>query len=202
MSEFPGPEDLTSLLRRYEGGDAVAGEALIAALYDDLRRIAARQLSRERPDHTLQPTALLHEAWMRIGGGQERDIPSRDHFLALASRVMRSLLVDHARATKAEKRGGSAERLSLQSMSEADTPASFAMNASESTIDILALDDALAQLESVDAELARLVELRYFAGSTVDEAARALGLAQRTAERRLRAATAWLRKALDEEPES
>ena len=189
------PDELTRLLARYEGGDAQAGEALVRALYGDLRQLAARHLAAERADHTLQPTALIHEAWLRLAGGEGREIPNRGHFLALASRVMRSLLVDHARAKKAAKRGGGQERIALE---EAMAERSNDRTAGP-TLDVLALDEALGRLEQVDAKLARLVELRYFAGSTVAEAAEATGLAQRTVERRLQAGTAWLRRELEAE---
>lgn len=204
MTDGPPLSEPTELLRRFSGGDGEAGERLMGLVYDDLRRIAARHLARERPDHTLQPTALIHEAWLRIDGRENLDFPSRGHFLALASRVMRTLLVDHARRHRAEKRGGDHGRVALDQVAApaaADAVTPTAVPAADSpgdqVLDVLALDEALAKLETVDAELARLIELRYFGGSTVPEAAAATGLAQRTVERRLRAATAWLRRELD-----
>ncbi|QDU65130.1 ECF-type sigma factor [Engelhardtia mirabilis] len=202
MSETP-PPDPTELLRRFGAGDAEAGDALMGVVYEDLRHIAARHLARERPDHTLQPTALIHEAWMRLDRREGGEIPSRGHFLALASRVMRSLLVDHARRKKATKRGGLQERVALEDVAAPDgvapgMPANLSSHSNPAleVLDVLALDEALARLESVDAGLARLVELRYFGGSTVAEASEAVSLPQRTVERRLRTATAWLRREL------
>lgn len=215
MDDPPRLEQPTELLRRFGEGDRAAGEALMGVVYDDLRAIAARHLARERPDHTLQPTALIHEAWLRLesgrgleGGrgleaGEGRSIPSRGHFMALASRVMRSLLVDHARRKNASKRGGDRERIALDDVAAANgagapMPASPAHpHTGAAVLDVLALDEALARLETVDAGLARLIELRYFGGSTVAEAAAALDLPLRTVERRLRAATAWLRRELE-----
>jgi RNA polymerase sigma factor (TIGR02999 family) len=187
MGSDPLPPDATQLLRRFDAGDREAGETLLRAVYDDLRALAARHLAKERPDHTLQPTALLHEAWLKLESGADHHFASRGHFLALASRVMRTLLVDHARRKNAVKRGGEGERVALEDL-EGD---------GEPTLDVLELEEALTRLEQVDAELARLIELRYFAGSSLSECAEALGLAQRTAERRLQAATVWLRRFLE-----
>jgi RNA polymerase sigma-70 factor (ECF subfamily) len=184
----PDPQALTELLRRFGSGDRAAGGPLIAAVYEDLRAIAARHLARERPDHTLEPTALLHEAWLKLEGRTDLELPTRGHFLALASRVMRSLLVDHARRRNAEKRGGALERITLSGLSGAEDR--------DRDLEILALEDALAQLEQVDPERARLLELRYFGGSTVPEVAEILGIPQRTVERQLRSTTAWLRRAI------
>jgi RNA polymerase sigma-70 factor (ECF subfamily) len=180
--------ELTRLLEARAAGDGEAGQALLSLVYDDLRNLAARHLSRERPDHTLQPTALLHEAWMRLEGREGLAFPTRAHYLALASQVMRALLVDHARRKNSKKRGGEFERITLSEQMTTDTP---------DALDLIALDDALEELAALDAGLARLVELRFFGGLTVEETAELLELSKRAVERRYSTASAWLRRALE-----
>lgn len=166
-------------------------EELLGLLYDDLRDIARRALSRERANHTLQPTALVHEAWMRVDQGPSAPWESRAHFLGIAARVMRQVLVDHARRRGALKRGGHFEPVTLEGMpGEADT----------APVDVLALDDALARLAAHDARKARVVELRLFAGMTMDEVAEALAVSKRTAEGDWAFARAWLCAQLEEPP--
>lgn len=181
--------DVTELLRRRSEGEAAAGDALLDLVYDELRELAARHLARERADHTLQPTALIHEAWLRLDGRPGDSFPSRGHYFSLASRVMRQLLTDHARTKNAEKRGGGRERVTLEGREGA---------ADADPIDVLTLDEALTNLAEVDPELEQIVVLRFFGGLTAVEAADALGMPLRTLERRHRTASAWLRRALGE----
>ena len=184
--------DVTELLRRRSAGEATAGDALLDLVYDELRELAARHLARERADHTLQPTALIHEAWMRLDGRPDDSFPSRGHYFSLASRVMRQLLTDHARSGNAEKRGGGRERVTLEDREGTATP---------DPIDVLTLDQALTELAEVDPELERIVVLRFFGGLTASEAAETMGMPLRTLERRHRTASAWLRRALGEAEE-
>ena len=176
----------TVLLRRARDGDAAAADELLPLLYDELRRIAVAHMAGERDGHTLQPTALVHEAWMRLADAPEH-AEDKNHFLSLAARVMRRVLVDHARTRKAAKRGGEQQRLPLD-----DALALY----EQRDLDVLALDDALAGLEQMDAELARLVELRFFGGLSNGEAAEALGSSLRSVERSWATARTWLRDSL------
>ncbi len=182
--------EFTLLLQRVGEGDAEAQPRLLGLLYDELRRTAAGYMSRERLDHTLQPTALVNEAWVRLFEGCPPHSEDRKLFLGLAAKAMRNVLVDHARARDADKRGAGAERLPLDSVI-----ASF----EERDVDLLALDDALAKLTEVKPELARLVELRFFGGLTVPETAQAMGVSTPTLERRWRVARMWLQQELGEE---
>ena len=178
----------TQLLNRLGAGERDVEPELLALVQAELHDLARRHMAREAQNHTLQPTALLNEVWVRLfqrDGGASFE--ARKQFYALASRVMRSVLVDHARRRNADKRGGKERPVAL----DTQTPASDA-----DPVDALDLDEALCALEASDDELARLVELRYFGGLTVPQLAEQLGIAQRTAERRLRAATAWLRERL------
>ena len=161
---------------------------LDALLYGELRALAADFLRRERSDHTLQPTALVHEAWMRLSVQDESRWGSRAHFFALAAQAMRRVLIDHARRKRADKRGGGARRITL---ARDVTPPG-----DSSDVDLLALDDALDRLAELDARQARVVELRYFAGLTVDEVAEALGVSPRTVAGEWRLARAWLSQRL------
>jgi len=177
----------TLLLRRYGEGDRAAADALLPLLYEELRRIAGAQMGRERADHTLQPTALVHEAWMRLVDSPARDLSSRQHFLSLAARVMRRVLVDHAREHDAMKRGGGRTEVTLDG--------AVALYETHS-LDLLALDEALCKLAEMDAPLARLVELRFFAGLTNEEVAAVEGSSLRSVERGWSTARAFLRGAL------
>lgn len=175
--------DITLLLRAAASGDRRDLDALMAAIYHDMRRLAASHMNGERQDHTLQPTALVHEAYVRLLGQQRTDWKDRLHFFAVASRLIRRILIDHARARLAEKRGGAATRVSL---SERD----FA--GPEREVDLLALDEAMEELAVIDEQQARIVELRYFGGCSVEEAAALLKIGKRTVDRDWRAAKAWL----------
>lgn len=172
-----------------EEGDAVASEELLNLLYGELRQMAARCMGRERTSHTLQPTALIHEAWIRLLPGQEesQSWTSREHFVRVAARAMRRVLVDHARARGAEKRGRDWRPVPLDAV---------VASLEERNVDLLALDDALGRLARMDDHLARLVELRFFAGLTIAETARVLGVSTPTVERHWRTARIWLRREL------
>ena len=186
------PERVTRLLERATSGDRAAAEELLPLLYGELKGVAVRSMRSERADHTLQPTALVHEAWLRlVGGGGAPRFESRRHFVRLAARAMRNVLVDHARARQAQKRGEGQEAASLDAVL-----AGF----EEQHLDLLALHEALERLQEIDAPLARLVELRFFAGLTIEETARALELSTPTVERHWRVARMWLRRELPDAP--
>ena len=180
------------LLGRVQDGDASAASELLPILYSELKRIARENMGRERVGHTLQPTALVHEAWMRIlgpGDGDDRAaaFAGREHFLKTAAQVMRHVLVDHARARNSLKRGSGAHSVELDEVLDGYE--------AEGT-DLVELDDALRALAETDPDLARVVELRTFGGLTMDEVAAALGVSKATAERRARMARIWLAKVL------
>jgi RNA polymerase sigma factor (TIGR02999 family) len=182
--------DLTLLLRRWGDGDADAFRALIPVVYDELKRLAAHHLRGERSDHTLQPTALVHEAFLRLSGLREMRLHNRAHFYGAAAHVMRRVLVDHARRGLALKRGGPlANRTALDV--EPDAGVDF-------RLDLIALDRALDALSAESPETARVIELRYFGGLTVEDTAEHLGVAPATVKRRWTIARAWLYRALEE----
>jgi RNA polymerase sigma factor (TIGR02999 family) len=159
-----------------------------ALLYGELRALAADFLRRERSDHTLQPTALVHEAWIRLSAQAGSPWNDRAHFFAIAAQAMRRILIDHARRRGADKRGGGLQRITLAS---GITPP-----LASTEVDLLALDDALVRLAALDERQARVVELRFFAGLTVEEVAVALGVSARTVASEWRLARAWLSRAL------
>ena len=169
-----------------EGPRAEVDE-LLPLVYDELRRIAGAYLRHERPEHTLQPTALVHEAYVRLAQLKRMEIESRAHLLSLGAQQMRRILVDHARARDADKRGGEFVRIELEDTLVGD---------SAPDEELLALDAALDGLSRTDPRLGRVVELRYFGGLTIDETAEALGVSHATVEREWAAARAWLRRAL------
>ena len=176
--------DVTRILSAIEQGDSQASEQLLPLVYDELRRLAARKLASERPGQTLQATALVHEAYLRlIGGDQPRDWGGRGHFFAAAAEAMRRILVDSARRKARLKRGGGGRRLEVQD----DLPAPAAP-----VEDILAVDEALDHLAVRDAGAAELVKLHYFAGFTLEEVADILGISPRSAYRSWAFARAWL----------
>jgi RNA polymerase sigma-70 factor (ECF subfamily) len=188
-------EAITELLRAWGSGDAQAPDALARAVYAELRRRAGRVLRREGEGHTLQPTALVHEAWMRLDGQHEVDWESRTHFFAVAAQMMRRVLVDHARTRHALKRGGAPMQVTLGEVDRAAGSADAPLDAAD-MVDLLALDDALARLAALDPRKARLVELRYFAGLSIPECATALGISQATIGREWVVARIWLRREL------
>jgi RNA polymerase sigma factor (TIGR02999 family) len=174
---------VTELLANWSKGDVSAREALMPLVYDELRRLAASYLRRERIDHTLQPTALVHEAYLRLVEERNVDWESRRHFFAVAAKLMRRILVDHARAHLAEKRGGGVPRVALT--------AAIAMS-HERPGDMMALDDSLTRLASLDPQQGHVVEMRVFAGLTVAETAAALAISPATVKRDWSLAKAWL----------
>ncbi len=186
---------ITELLHAWKEGDARAPEALARLVYAELRRRAARALRREGEGHTLQPTALVHEAWLRLDGQHDASWESRAQFFAVAAQMMRRVLVDHARTRRALKRGGAPVQVTL---GELDRVAAGPDTAQEpmDAVDLLALDDALARLAVLDPRKARLVELRYFAGLSIPECAEALGISQATVGREWVVARIWLRREL------
>ena len=175
--------DVTGLLLSWRQGDAAALDRLVPLVYDELRRVARRHLRREQPGHALQATALVHEVYLRLVDVDQLTLKNRTHFFAVAAKLMRQILVDHARRQQADKRGGGATMMTLDDVSPAAQPAS---------VDVLALDQALAALASIDARQSRVVELRFFAGFNIDEAAEALGMSPATVEREWALAKAWL----------
>jgi RNA polymerase sigma factor (TIGR02999 family) len=183
----PAKREVTELLEAWQHGDAGARERLLPLVYDELRRVARARLRRERPDHTLQATALVHEAYLRLIGPGEATPRNRVQLFGIAARLMREILVDHARRKAALKRGGPATKVSLDD----------AVAAPEVTIvDILALDEALGELSARDARLCQVVELKFFAGLTIDETATALQVSVATVERDWTVARAWLHQRL------
>lgn len=180
---------VTELLRAWGAGDAQASEALVPLVYTELRRQARRALRREGAGHTLQATALVHEAWLRLDGQHDARWESRAQFLAVAAQMMRRVLVDHARTRRALKRGGAGTHVTLGDAANAVAPSD--------SVDVLALDDALARLAEIDPRKARLVELRYFAGLSIPEAAATLGISLATVGREWAVARMWLRRELE-----
>ena len=182
--------DVTRILTAIERGDPRASQDLLPLVYDELRRLAQQQMNRERSDHTLQATALVHEAYMRLVDRPEPDWPCRRYFFAAAAEAMRRILIDRARAKGALKRGGRHLRLRL----DQDPLASAELSG-----ELLDLDEALTKLAAEDAQKAELVKLRFFAGLTMDEAAGALGISPATADRHWRYARAWLYREMSPE---
>lgn len=187
---FPDGSDVTELLRAWKSGDDEALESLIPAVYRELRAIAGRQLKSERTEHTLQPTALVNEAFLKLQGLRRIEWHDRAHFFAFSSRIMRRILVDHARGRLAAKRGAEVPRVGLTE--GWDGAAEPGLNAAE----LIDLDRALDRLASEEPRLARLVEVRFFGGLTVEEAAEVLECSPRTVKRDWAFARAWLLKDL------
>jgi RNA polymerase sigma factor (TIGR02999 family) len=174
--------EITRVLEAIEQGDPHAADQLLPLVYDELRQLAAQKLAAEKPGHTLQPTALVHEAYLRVAGpGEPRAYKDRGHFFAAAAAAMRRILIDSARRKQAQKRGGGLQREPLD-----------ALAAPEPDEELLALDEALEKLAAQDPEKARLVELRYFAGLTGEQAAEVLSISPTTADRHWKFARAWL----------
>jgi RNA polymerase sigma factor (TIGR02999 family) len=183
--------DVTSLLEAWNRGDASALDRLIPIVYDDLRRVAGRRLRMEREGHTLSATALVHETYLRLMGQHPSHLQNRSHFFAVASELMRRILVDHARRRRASKRGGGAVRITLD--------AAVAGGASPD-LDLVAVDDALTELAALDTRQARIVEMRFFGGLSAEEAAEVLGISRATVERDWGLARAWLYRRLKSGP--
>jgi RNA polymerase sigma factor (TIGR02999 family) len=187
------PSDVTALLVAWGAGDRHAGDRLLPAVYGELRRQAARAMRREPSGHTLQPTALVHEAYLRLVDQRRADWRSRAQFFGVAGQVMRRILVDHARSRRATKRGGAVRPLTL-----GDADAVAAAPPEGEGVDVLALHEALERLAALDPDQARLVELRYFAGLSIGETAEALAVSPATVKREWAVARAWLRRELSE----
>jgi RNA polymerase sigma factor (TIGR02999 family) len=182
-------QSVTQLLVEWSHGDHDALEKLTPLVYSELRRLARRHLSRERSDHTLQSTALVHEAYLRLVDQRSVQWQNRAHFFGVAAQLIRRILIDHARAKQAEKRGAGACLLSLDEA--LDSPAGGR------SLDVVALDDALEQLAKIDPRQSRIVELRFFAGLTVEETAEVLSISTPTVNREWNAAKAWLFRELN-----
>ncbi|HRH43962.1 MAG TPA: sigma-70 family RNA polymerase sigma factor [Pyrinomonadaceae bacterium] len=176
-------KDVTELLLDLSGGNATAIGLLLPIVYNELRRLAASYLSRERVDHTLQPTALVHEAYIKLIDQTRTNWQNRAHFFGVAANVMRRILIDHARLHNADKRGAEYQKLQL------DTNIDKAV---EMRSELIALDEALKELEKIAPEQAKLVELRFFGGLTFEETAEVLGVSLRTVKRQWRFVRAWL----------
>ena len=189
-----GGVDVTGLLVAWSEGDSSALGTLLPVVYAELRRQARRALRREAPGHTLQPTALVHEAYLRLVDQPPGRWQGRAHFYSVAARCMRQVLVDAARTRRAAKRGGGARPITLDDVEGLATPAAGSEAAGD---DVLALDAALVRLAALDPEQARLVELRYFAGLTLDDTAATLGISPATVSREWTVARRWLRRELD-----
>lgn len=183
--------EVTRMIEALGRGEADAGERLIEAVYDELKRMAASKMAREDPGHTLQPTALVHEAWIRLSGSGSMVFANRAHFFSVAAEAMRRVLIESARRKLATKRGGRPEQETLRedhwmTLAPAD--------------EVLEVHEVMDQLAAEDRSLAALVSLRYFAGMTMEETAEALGLTVRTAERMWTYGRAWLRTAIGDRP--
>lgn len=174
------------MLKAWSEGDANAADRLMPLVYDGLRKIAAQYLRKERSDHTFQPTALVHEAYLKLIDVSDANWQDRAHFFAAASTMMRHILVDHARSRLTDKRGGAFQRIEL------DEAVSFSDRTGEKNLDILALDEALTQLAGFDERQTRIVELRFFGGLTVEETAEVLKISPATVKREWSLAKAWL----------
>ena len=176
--------DVTRILSAIEGGDPHAAEELLPLVYDELRKLAAERMAQEKPGQTLQPTALVHEAYLRLVDSEEaRHWDSRGHFFAAAAEAMRRILIDRARSKSARKRGGAWKRIDLNSVN---------LVGSTATEDLVELDDTLDKLGQQDPQAAQLVKLRYYAGLSIEQAGASLGLSRTTAFERWAFARAWL----------
>lgn len=181
------PSRVTQLLHDWSNGDPTAGDALLPLIYDELRRLARNHMRRERPGHTLQTTGLVHEAYMRLVD-QKSPWKSRAHFLGIASRMMRRILVDHAKASQAGKRGAGAPRLQLDEALEV---------AEHADRTLVLLDQALTEFERIDARASQVVELKFFGGLSNEETSEVLGISTATVQRHWRGAKVWLYHALE-----
>lgn len=187
MATPPTP-DITRLLVDWSEGRREALDQLMPVVYQELHKIAGSYLRRERAEHTLQPTALIHEAYLRLVAPNVPSFRNRSHFYGVAAHVMRQILVEHARARGAAKRGGGGHKVSLDDVT---------LFSEERTADLVALDNALTTLEAFDERKSKVIELRFFGGLSLDETAEALGVSVATISRELRLAQAWLQRELD-----
>ena len=183
--EHPSATEITQLLQGWRGGNRGALDALLPLVYKELRRLAHFHLRNERPDHTLQSAALVNEAYCRLVGQNPPALENRTHFFAVAAQLMRQILVDYARRHRAAKRGGSVCKLSLEDAT---------VSSQEKDADVLAVDDALKALARIDPRQSRVVELRFFAGLSLEEISNAMGIAPATVQRDWTAARAWLHR--------
>lgn len=179
---------VTQLLGRWRSGDREALDALVPLVYDELKRIAQRYLRNERHGHTLQSTALVHEAYVRLTNQELPQWQNRAHFFAVASQLMRQILVDHARAHRADKRGGGACKLTMEEAEQSPQ---------KIDVDVIALDDALKTLTELDSQQGKVVELKFFGGLSIEETAEVLGVSASTVKRDWITARAWLHRELD-----
>lgn len=185
---MPETQPITGMLRELAGGDRSALDRMMPLVYAELRKLASSYLRRERSSHTFQPTALVHEAYIRLVGQDQPDYRNRAHFLGVAAHVMRQILIDHARARSADKRGGGVQKYSLdESVDSAIERPSF----------LIAIDDALGALDQKDPLKAKLIEMRFFGGLTAEESADALELPVEKVRSQFRVAQAWLQRELD-----
>ena len=189
MAAPPDDEDVTYLLGQWGRGDEAALARLIPIVYAELRRVASARLRGEGSDHTLQTTALVHEAYLRLVGLNRMTLQNRTHFFAMAARLMRDILVDRARRNNALKRGGGVT-IAVDALDD------VAVETERALVDMLALDEALTALTALDARLGRVVELRFFAGLSIAETAEAIGMSPATVERDWTVAKAWLHQRL------
>jgi RNA polymerase sigma factor (TIGR02999 family) len=187
VSSYP----VTELLARWSQGDTAARDALIPFVYEELRRVAGNCLAGQRADHTLQPTALVHEAYLRLVKNTSVEYQSRVHFFALAATMMRQILVDHARKHSAAKRGGNAITVALDDVA-------VAAPAKNAATDLLALDDAMKRLAVLDARQCRIVELRFFGGLSIEETSQLVEASPATVKREWATARVWLHRAMSD----
>jgi RNA polymerase sigma factor (TIGR02999 family) len=192
MSEASDRQPVTQLLVEWQNGSQTALDSLIPLVYEELRTIASRYLSRESVSHTLQSTALVHEAYFRLVGQRRVQWQNRAHFFGIAAQMMRRILVDHARHQHRDKRGGPAPKLSLDE--------AIAVAEPEVEVDLLALDEALTALARIDPRGARIIELRFFSSLTIEETAEVLDVSTGTVKRDWNAARAWLYREMKQEP--
>ena len=179
----PTPADVTSLLNELAAGDQEAAAKLVPLVYEELHRLAVRRLRHERPDHTLQATALVHEAYVKLAAQKDIKWQNRAQFFGVASQVMRRILVDYARGQQRVRRGGKQQKMSLDDV---------VLVSPDRTEEVLTVHESLSRLEKLDARQARIVELRYFGGLTVEEIAEVVGISTKTVMRELNVAKAWL----------
>ena len=191
-SDVPSPQPITHLLRSWGCGDRQALEKIVPVVYEELRRIARHNLRRQRANHTLQTTALIHEAYLRLASDKKIAIQDRDHFFGIAAQLMRWILVDYERGRRAAKRGDGVACITLNPDQLAE---STAVNAD---VDVLALDQALARLAELDVQQSHIVELRYFGGLSIEDTSQFLGVSPATVKRDWASARAWLLRELSE----